>query len=51
MGERRINAKSLLGVLSLGIDKGTTVTLTAEGEDEEEAINGLVQLISSNFEN
>lgn len=50
MGERRINAKSLLGVLSLGIDKGTMVTLSAEGEDEEEAINGLVQLISSNFE-
>lgn len=49
MGERRINAKSLLGVLSLGIDKGTTITLNADGEDEEEAVNGLVQLISSNF--
>ncbi len=49
MGERRINAKSLLGVLSLGIDKGTTITLNAEGEDEEEAVNALVQLVSSNF--
>ncbi|MBE7043860.1 MAG: HPr family phosphocarrier protein [Ruminococcaceae bacterium] len=49
MGERRINAKSLLGVLSLGIDKGTTITLNADGEDEEEAVNGLVQLVSSNF--
>ncbi len=49
MGERRINAKSLLGVLSLGIDKGTTITLNADGEDEEEAVNGLIQLISSNF--
>lgn len=49
MGERRINAKSLLGVLSLGIDKGTTIVLNADGDDEEEAVNGLVQLISSNF--
>ena len=49
MGERRINAKSLLGILSLGIDKGTTITLNADGEDEEEAVNALVQLVSSNF--
>ena len=45
--DRRINAKSLLGVLSLGIVKGMTVTLTAEGVDEEEALNGLVALIDS----
>ena len=35
--ERRVNAKSLLGVLSLGIVKGTTVTLVADGADEQEA--------------
>ena len=48
--ERKVNAKSLLGVLSLGIIKGTTITITAEGEDEAEAIENLVELINSNFE-
>ena len=33
--ERRVNAKSLLGVLSLGIVKGTTITLIADGSDQE----------------
>ena len=36
--ERRVNAKSLLGVLSLGITKGTTITLLADGSDEKEAV-------------
>ena len=36
--ERRVNAKSLLGVLSLGIVKGTVVTLVADGTDEQEAL-------------
>lgn len=47
--ERRVNAKSLLGVLSLGIVKGTTITLIADGADEKEAIDKLVELIGSNF--
>ncbi len=47
--ERKVNAKSLLGVLSLGIVKGTTITISAEGKDEEEAVDSLVELISSNF--
>ena len=41
----RVNAKSLLGVLSLGIVKGTTITLIADGQDENEAISGLCDLI------
>ena len=41
----RVNAKSLLGVLSLGIVKGTTITLIADGQDENEAITGLCDLI------
>ena len=41
----RVNAKSLLGVLSLGIVKGTTITLIADGQDENEAITGLIDLI------
>ncbi len=48
--DRKVNAKSLLGVLSLGIIKGTTITVIADGEDEEEAINTLVELIDSNFD-
>lgn len=47
--DRKVNAKSLLGVLSLGIAKGMTITLIAEGHDEEAAINGLVSLINSGF--
>ena len=47
--ERRVNAKSLLGVLSLGITKGTSITISAEGADEEEAVNALCTLIASNF--
>ena len=45
--DRRVNAKSLLGVLSMGIIKGTTVTLIADGDDENEALNGLEKLIQS----
>ncbi len=47
--DRKVNAKSLLGVLSLGIIKGTNITIVAEGEDQEEAVNTLVELIDSNF--
>ena len=43
----RVNAKSLLGVLSLGITKGTTITLIADGNDEAEAVNGLSELVDS----
>ena len=47
--DRRVNAKSLLGVLSLGIVKGTTINLIADGPDEEIAIDALVELINSEF--
>ena len=48
--DRRVNAKSLLGVLSLGIIKGMTVTLIADGADENEALDGLSELITTGFE-
>ena len=48
--DRRVNAKSLLGVLSLGIIKGVTVTLIADGADENEALDGLSELITTGFE-
>ena len=47
--ERRVNAKSLLGVLSLGIVKGTAINLIADGSDEQDAVEALVELISTNF--
>ena len=47
--ERRVNAKSLLGVLSLGIIKGTAVTIIADGADEEAEISTLSELIDSDF--
>ena len=47
--ERRVNAKSLLGVLSLGIVKGTTVKIIADGADEDAAIATLAELIDSDF--
>jgi len=47
--ERRINAKSLLGVLSMGIVKGTVINILADGPDEEEAVETLCRLIASDF--
>lgn len=44
--DRKANAKSLLGVLSLGVSKGDTVMLIAEGADETDAVNGLIELIA-----
>ena len=48
--ERRVNAKSLLGVLSLGIVQDTTITLIADGSDEEAAVKALAELIDSGLE-
>lgn len=48
--EREVNAKSLLGVLSLGITRGSSIKLTAYGETEKDAVEALVALIESNFE-
>ena len=39
LGEKSVNAKSLLGVLSLGVRHGAVLTVTAEGPDEEDAVN------------
>lgn len=45
----RVNAKSLLGVLSLGIVGGTVIKIIADGADEEDAVEGLVKLVESGF--
>ena len=48
--DRKVNAKSLLGVLSLGIAQGMTVTLLADGSDEDEALEGLAELVNTGFQ-
>ena len=45
--ERKVNAKSLLGVLSLGIAQGLTISIVADGSDEMDAVNGLINLINT----
>ena len=47
--DRRISAKSLLGVLSMGIVGGMTITLIADGPDETEALNGLEELVNTSL--
>lgn len=47
--ERRVNAKSLLGILSLGIVGGTSIKIIADGADEQAAVEGLVKLVESGF--
>ena len=47
--ERRVNAKSLLGVLSLGIVGGTEIRIIVDGSDEEAALSALVELVESGF--
>ncbi len=47
--ERRVNAKSLLGVLSLGIVGGMNIKIIADGTDESAAVDSLVSLVKSGF--
>lgn len=44
-----INAKSIIGVMTMGAGKGTKLTISADGEDEEEAAKALYELISNGF--
>ena len=46
---RRVNAKSIMGVMMLAAAKGSTITLETDGEDEAEAIDALASLIASGF--
>jgi phosphocarrier protein len=45
VGEKEVNAKSIMGIMSLGIGKGDEITLKAEGEDAEAAVEGLTEFI------
>ena len=48
-GARRINAKSIMGVMMLAAAKGTTIGVEASGPDEAEAVAALVELIANGF--
>lgn len=45
----KVNAKSIMGIMKLGLAKGTEVTIETHGEDEELALNSMVELIESGF--
>ncbi|NLO09313.1 MAG: HPr family phosphocarrier protein [Clostridiales bacterium] len=45
--EKKVNAKSIMGMMSLGLASGEKVFVTAEGMDEEEAINNIEKYLSS----
>lgn len=45
--ERQVNAKSIMGIMSLAIARGTTITLIAEGSDEEHALESLAALVEN----
>ena len=47
--EREVNAKSILSLLTLGVNQGAEITIKAEGEDEEEAVKALQELVETNF--
>ena len=47
--ERRVNAKSIMGVMMLAAGKGSTVTVEAEGADAEQALAAILQLIGDKF--
>ncbi len=46
IGARRVNAKSIMGMMTLGLDMGEMLEITADGEDEEEAVEGIERFIS-----
>jgi len=47
--DRDANAKSILGILTLGVFQGTEITITANGPDENEAVKALVALVNDGF--
>ena len=47
--ERSVNAKSIMGLMTLGASCGTEVTIVADGEDEREAVEALAELVENRF--
>ncbi|AEV67811.1 HPr family phosphocarrier protein [Acetivibrio clariflavus] len=49
VGDKKVNAKSIMGLISLAVSKGTSITIIADGEDEELAVNEIIDLVTSGF--
>lgn len=45
-GNKKVNAKSIMGVMSLAVARGTEITIVAEGKDEQKAVEALVEIVS-----
>ena len=48
MGSKKINAKSIMGMMTLGLDAGEEITLSANGDDEEAAMTSIEKYLSNN---
>ena len=48
MGSKKINAKSIMGMMSLNLSEGTAITVVADGEDESEAVAGVEAFLVAN---
>jgi len=49
MDHKKVNAKSIMGLISLAVSKGTEITIIADGEDEDLAMKEIVDLVTSGF--
>ncbi|ADU75155.1 MAG TPA: HPr family phosphocarrier protein [Hungateiclostridium thermocellum] len=49
VGKTKVNAKSIMGLISLAVAQGTEVVIGAEGEDEEKAVEELIDLVTTGF--
>ena len=47
IGKKRVNAKSIMGMMTLGLDAGEEITLSVNGEDEEAAMNSIEHYLSN----
>ncbi len=47
VGPKKVNAKSIMGMMTLGLDAGEQITLSANGEDEEDAMSSMEQYLSN----
>ena len=45
-GDKKVNAKSIMGMMSLGLNSGETLTVVADGVDEDEAVSNLEKFLS-----
>lgn len=47
VGDKQVNAKSIMGMMSLGAIKGQTIEISGQGEDEEEAVEALIKFLKT----